>query len=249
MSNTVIGDKTVQVASTSAGTTTTLPAPPSGRGATGGDQAPLGAAHSTASLDPRILELLKDITDIKKKIEAKEESKVASSAQATAPKEIDWSKITEADIANLNIPIPVYEQETPEFLTVHLKDQNYTARWVHIMPERLGVCLATGYEYVKPEDLDERFPHPLSFDANNHYAHGDVVCLRIHKSRYLGAIRKNYLKTMQIHGKARVHSELGKVIQADPNLADSIHRGAMTLYEPEDMKGREISSELFSSTL
>lgn len=200
-----------------------------------------------ASIDA-LKQLMQEIQDLKNKVDAKPAKPVTAAAPKS--KEIDWTKITEADIANLDVPIPVIEQETPEYLTVNLKDKNYVPRWVHILPERLGVCLSTGYTYVEEADLDPNYPHPLKFDVNAKYSHGDVVCLKILKSRYYGAIKRNYLKTMSIHGKAQVRDRAMRAIENDnPQIADAIHRGAMTLYEPEDMKGKEISSELFSPSL
>ena len=198
----------------------------------------------------QIKQLLQDVSELKTKVAEKQAKPGAAAASEVKAVKIDWSKITEADIANLDIPIPVIEQETPEYLSVHLKDQTYVPRWIHKLPERLGVCLATGYSYVEEADLDLNYPHPLLFDESGHYSHGDVVCLKILKERYYGAIKRNYLKTMAIHGKAKVRAEVMHSIENEaPQIADAIHRGAMTLYEPGDMKGTEIPKEIFSPNL
>ena len=209
---------------------------------------PAATPAAPTGLD-QIKQLLKEVSDLKAKVDAKTGSQPQPAAVQSKPKEIDWTKITEVDIANLDIPIPVFEQQIPEYLTVHLKDKNYVARWVHTLPERLGVCLATGYSYISKEDLDLQYSHSLNFDESGHYKHGDVVCLKILKERYYGAIKRNYLKTMAIHGKAQVRSRtMNEIEREDPRIADAIHRGAMTLYEPEDMKGMEVPSSLFSSS-
>jgi len=208
------------------------------------------SAAPAAKVDlEQIKQMLKDVEDLKNKVAAKAAAP-AKETLSPKPMQIDWSKITEADIANLDVPIPVYEQESPEYLTVHLKDKSYVPRWIHVLPERLGVCLATGYSYVEKEDLDSNYPHPLNFDQNGKYTHGDVVCLKIQKERYFGAIRRNYLKTMAIHGKQQVRQRAMQAIENEsPQIADAIHRGAMTLYEPGDMKGMEVSPEVFSKNL
>jgi hypothetical protein len=192
-----------------------------------------------------LVALLKEVNALKKAVAPSQ----AKAAAAAKEKEIDWTKITESDIVDLSIPIPVYEQETPAYLNVKLLDQNYVPRWIHTMVERLGPALSSGYSYVEKEDLDPDFPHPLQFDVNNHYSHGDVVCLKIQKQRYYGAIKRNYLKTMAIHGKAKMLERIGEAVKGDERLSEAIHRGAMNLYEPGDMKGQEVDSSLFSQTL
>lgn len=226
----------------------TVSPPPPGRGATGGDQAPLGAAPSTK---PTIEELAADVFRLSQVIKQKEEA-AAKAAVAAAPKEIDWTKLTEADVFNMDIPIPIIEQETPEYLTVHLKDQNYVPRWIHVMRERLGPCLSSGYSYITPEDLDMRFPHPLQFDANNHYSFGDVVCLKILKSLYWGLLRRNYAKTMMIHGRATSRQKLRESIQDDERLGEALDKNALQMYTPDEdenkpLKGKTFSKDMFSA--
>jgi hypothetical protein len=195
----------------------------------------------------QIKALYREVTELKAKQTAAEQPTAAAAGPVSAPKPIDWTKITEADIANLNIPIPVIEQETPEYLTVHLKDKNYVPRWVHILRERLGPALASGFSYVAQEDLDMNYPHPLLFDANAHYSHGDVVCLKILKERYFGAIRRNYLKTMAIHGRAKTREQLSNSLRDDPLLQEQFQTGSMELYTPEDMKGTTYTNDMFKA--
>jgi hypothetical protein len=196
--------------------------------------------------NPELTKLIKEVFQLKQQVAAT--VRVAAKAENSVDK-VDWTKISEKDITNLNIPIQTIQQDAPEFLNVKLLDKNYIPRWVHILPERLGVCLATGWSFVIPEDLDPQFPKFLNFDANDHYAYGDTVCLKILKSRYFGAIKRNYLKTMTIHGKGQVQAKMNQEIGKDDRLASAIHRDAMSFYEPEDMKGQEVSSELFAKSL
>ena len=194
----------------------------------------------------QIKKMFQDVMDLKAKVAAKEKVEAASVSEKQ-PKQIDWTKVTEDDIANLNINIPVIEQETPEYLTVHLKDKNYVARWVHIMRERLGPALASGYEYVTQDMLDMNYPHPLLFDANGQYSHGDVVCLRILKERYYGAIRRNYLKTMAIHGRGVNKAKLEQFVQDDNHLGEAFQKQSIGIYTPDDMKGTEYTKDMFGA--
>ena len=208
---------------------------------------PVQGAANTAAPGPDLAALLKDVLDLKKKVDAQD--KVAAKVAAVnVPKEIDWTKIEEKDIINFDIPIPVYEQEMPEYLNVKLLDRNYIPRWVHKLPERLGMCIAQGYQFIKKEDLDPSYKHPLDFDGSGNYSHGDVVCLRVLKERYYGAIKRNYLKTMAIHGKGMVQSRINESVANTPHLADAIHKGAMTVYEPGDMEGVEFTKDMVGSS-
>lgn len=200
-------------------------------------------AGSTPAPSPDLAALLKDVLALKQKVAAQDKA-AAQTAAAVIPKEIDWTKIDEKDIINFDIPIPVFEQEMPEYLNVKLIDRNYIPRWVHKLPERLGMCIAQGYQFVKEDDLDKSYNHPLKFDESGNYSHGDVVCLKVLKSRYFGAIKKNYLKTMAIHGKGMVQSKIAESVANTPYLADAIHKGAMTVYEPGDMEGVEFTPEM-----
>ena len=200
---------------------------------------------SAADMD-QIKKMYAEVMDLKAKVAAKDAAP-AVSAPEKQPKKIDWTKITESDINSLDINIPVIEQETPEYLTVHLKDKNYVPRWVHIMRERLGPALASGYEYVTQEMLDTNYPHPLLFDANAHYSHGDVVCLRISKERYFGALKRNYLKTMAIHGRGINQAKINQFVQDDNHLGEAFEKQSIGVYTPDDMKGTEYSKDMFGA--
>lgn len=206
----------------------------------------------TGTLDPNIAKLLLDVMELKAKVDAKDKQGAASAAQSV-PKEIDWTKITEKDIVNLDLNIPVIEQERPNYMDVHLTDKNYISRWINKMPERLGICLSSGYSYVTEADLDKNWDHPLQFDTNGHYAHGDVVCLRILKSRYFPAIKANYMKTMAIHGKGRLNNAIktgkttihldrkGEEIKTSENLEPFDPRGLEVYYPGDEATKGEVS--------
>ena len=63
------------------------------------------------------------------------------------------------------------------------------------------MCLSEGYSYIKKEDWDERYPRALQFDESGNYSHGDVIALKILKSRYYPALKANYVKTMEYMAK------------------------------------------------
>lgn len=175
-----------------------------------GQAKPQAAATSAAPVTmDDLAKVLKEIGELKK---AKAEGDIAKAQaiSAATPPPIDWTKITEKDIIDMSLDIPVIEQDTPEYMNVHLLDKNYIPRWIHTMSQRLGVCLASGYSYVTKEDFDPKYPIFLNFDTNNHYSSGDVVCLKILKSRYYPAIKANYLKTMAIHGKNKLHTAVAR---------------------------------------
>jgi hypothetical protein len=175
-----------------------------------------------------LMELLQKVA----RLEAKVEAKPAAPAQTPAP-EIDWSRVTEREVADLNFPIPVIEHELPEYMTVYLKDNSYIAKWSHITQRRIGRLLAEGYEYVTPEDWDQNFPQILKFDSEGHLTFDDVVAVKIHKSRFYGKIRRENEKAMQIRGISgydKVKGKLGQAIANIPGMESAINRGAMSFY-------------------
>jgi hypothetical protein len=182
-------------------------------------------------------ELGKQILALQSKINEKASLKeVVTKAEIAPPKEpeIDWTKVEEKDVFNLSVPIPAIEQEVPDYLNIHVLDKNYITRWIHKLPERLGTCLVSGYSYVQSNELDPRYPLALQPNSEGHFCYSDVVCLKILKSRYFAAIRRNYEKTMAVHGKNSVRSKIGQQIaNASPKLESAIRRGAISFYDEE----------------
>lgn len=188
--------------------------------------------------DKELLSLLAKVNELEKKVASKSE---APKIQIDAP--IDWSKVTEQQVADLNFPIPVIEHEIPEYMTVYLKDQNYIAKWSHISQRRLGMLLAEGYERVKEEDWDENYPHILAFNAEGYLVYDDVIALKIYKGRYFGKVRRETLKAMQLKNVAGYNKVKGMVnnsISNTPGMESAVNRGAMTFYD----EGIESATEL-----
>lgn len=175
------------------------------------------------------------IMELLQRVQALETAKVPEVKAAAAPPEvkIDWSKVSERDVADLNFPIPVIEHELPEYMTIWLKDNSYIAKWCHTTQRRVGTLLAQGYEFIKSEDWDTNYPQILKFDAEGHLTFDDVVAVRIHKSRYYGKIKRERDKSMQIRGVAgydKVKGIVNNSISNTPGMESAINRGALSFY-------------------
>ncbi len=115
-------------------------------------------------------------------------------AQSRKPKEPDWSKVTEKDYLNPDVYIPVIEHETPDYMNIKLKDDEYEVVWASKDQRRIGQLKATGYEFLKPEHVRSDFKMPLEFDSEGMYVYMDVVAMRVHK-RILYGKRNKALQT------------------------------------------------------
>jgi hypothetical protein len=175
-----------------------------------------------------LVELLQKVARLEAKVEAKPAAQTESK-----PVEIDWSKVSESAVSDLNFPIPVIEHELPDYMTVHLSDNNYVAKWIHKMESHLGTMLASGYEFITPEDWDLNYPQVLKFNSEGHLTFEDVVACKVHKSRYFGKLRREQLKSMQIRGVAgydKVKGALNNAVANIPGMESAINRGAMSFY-------------------
>jgi hypothetical protein len=122
-----------------------------------------------ASPVPSMEELAKQLAGLQKLVNEKaSKTEVVTKAEIASPPEpeIDWTKVEEKDIFDLTIPIPAIEQEVPDYLNMHVKDKMYVTRWIHLLRERLGPCLAAGYSYVTKDELDDRYPLSLEPDSS-----------------------------------------------------------------------------------
>lgn len=119
--------------------------------------------------------------------------------------ELDFSKMTEDDVYDLDIPIIAKPFGNEDTLDVKLKDTNYVARWVNVNPLRLGNMRSRGFEYVRKEDLQEDLNIEVMVDAQGHYRVHDVVLMRILKSRYFAALRAAQLRAINSVSNAGAH--------------------------------------------
>jgi hypothetical protein len=193
---------------------------------------------TTAVSEARLVELLEQF----QKLSAKVDAKVAAQPTATAvakteiakAAEIDWSQVNENQVFDLSFQIPVIEHELPSYMEVHLKDQNYVARWCNRSPRRLGPLMASGYEFVTPEHWDESFPHILNFDGEGHLIMDDVVLLRVHKSRYFSALRRTHMKSSQLNnvmGWDKVRGQVNQMVANDPHLEAAMRNKGMSFVD------------------
>jgi hypothetical protein len=157
--------------------------------------------------------------------------------------QIDWAKVSENDVYSLDFPIPVIEHELPDYMDIHLKSQEYVARWTHKLSRHLGTRLAMGYSYVEPEDWDPNFPLVLQFTEGKLFCE-DVVALKIHKSIYFRQLKQNVMKSTQINnvsGYAKVKGQLSQAISQTAGMESAMKRGAMSFYgEQADSNIEEI---------
>jgi len=190
---------------------------------------PVAVPEAKAVSVEQVMELLAKVTKLEAKVDAKAQAPVAPVVEAP----IDWTKISEHQVADLNFPIPVYEHELPDYMTVYLKDQNYVAKWVHRSAAHLGTMLASGYEYITASDWDPNKPMVLAFGSDGHLMYDDVVALKVHKQRYFGKLRREQLKSTQIRGISgynKVKGQLNNAVANIPGMESAMNRGAMSFY-------------------
>lgn len=201
---------------------------------------------------PSIDDIAKQMLSIQAQNAAQKEAKVAAAKAEASPEiksaepELDWETITEDDVFDLTVPIPVIEQSAPDEMTLHIKDKNYVARWVHMGQKRLGMAIAQGYTFVTKEDWDPNFPCPLILNPAGQFQDTDVVAMKIHKSRYFPRLRKNHEQTMSIHGKAKLRKMINETV--DSTQRNAIHRGAQSIYE-EKVKEDFIPDDIFETSI
>lgn len=130
--------------------------------------------------------------DLEKKIEAILAKKKQEAAAPKLTKELDWSKISESDIYDSAINIPVIEHDIPDYMNMQLKDSEYAVVWASKDQRRLGQLFAEGYEFLRPEDVHPSFKVPLVFTGDKQYEYLDVVALKVHKRILYGKRRRAF---------------------------------------------------------
>lgn len=154
------------------------------------------------------------------------------------PKEPDYRSLSEKDIYNAGIYIPVIQHDIPEYMYVELKDDEYIAIWVNRDQRRVGAVQAEGFEFVKAEHLKQGWIAPLKFDSEGLYVYQDVVCMRVHKRIRYAKLRKfyemskNQLKPAQAQENAKA-TLMEKVILGDPALDAAFASGAYKFYHTD----------------
>ena len=139
------------------------------------------------------------------------------------PVKLDYAKLKESDIYDLDIPIPVITHELPDTMLLSLKDPNYVGRWVSVNAHRLGSMKAIGFSFITTEDFDKELILAIEPDENGWYRYNDVVAMKIPKEKYYSAIRRNHIRAMamvsrkqaQLIGKKIVEQELATGVDAE----------------------------------
>lgn len=129
------------------------------------------------------------------------------------PEPIDFTKISEEDVYDLDVPIEAISHDIPDFLTVDLKDKNYAARWIHKTPRRLGPMLAKGWTYVEEQDLVDATTLKETVDENGHFRFDDVILCKCPKVKYFGQLRANHERAMNMVNSRRHHQKAKEAVQ------------------------------------
>jgi hypothetical protein len=191
--------------------------------------ADIASAMSSSGISSETLE---DV--IKKILDKRKTEKIAE----LAPKEPDYSTLSERDILRQDIYIPVIEHDIPEYMNIQLKDTEYIPIWVNRDQRQLGAKMAEGFEFLKKEHLPDNYQPPLKFDSEGLYIYQDVVCMRVHKRiryaklRKFYDISKNQLKPAQAQENAK-STLMEKVILGDPALDQAFASGAYKFYHTD----------------
>jgi hypothetical protein len=155
------------------------------------------------------------------------------------PVELDWTKISENDVFDLNVPIEAIDHGVPDYLNVELNDKNYVARWVHKTPRRLGPMMAIGWTYVEKIDLDINCHLEVTIDENGHFRYDDVILMKLPKQKYFGQLRRNYERTVAQVSSAKLKTSVQKALLNSPaggsnkkSAADYMAQNQLKVYVP-----------------
>lgn len=136
---------------------------------------------------------------------------------------LDFSKLSEKDVFDMNIPIEAIVMDIPEYVDVELADGNYIARWVNKHGRRLGQMKNFGFSYVTEQDLAKPLLLENSKNENGQFTLDDVILMKCSKQKYFGVLRRNLLRAnsrvnpKEAHkvGKQLIENDLKGVSRAD----------------------------------
>lgn len=126
---------------------------------------------------------------------------------------LDFTKIDETSVYDLNVPIEAIEHEVPDYTKIVLKDATYIPRWVQVHPARLGPMRQAGFTYITAEDLAEELVMDLEADENGHYRFIDLVAMKCSKDKYFGALRRNYVRALAQTNPKIVHQMAKQTVE------------------------------------
>lgn len=138
---------------------------------------------------------------------------ISLEAAPQVPQDVDFSKLTEADVFDLNTYIPTVDHSAPDYTKIVLKDTTYIGRWVSTHPARLGLMKSCGFRPVHDEDLAEPLEMAIEPDENGMFKFIDVIAMMGPKDKYLGALRKNYIRALKQTNSALIHQQAAQVTE------------------------------------
>lgn len=169
------------------------------------DEATVIAADSAVSTDPKVLaEKLKTLEQALAALHSAKGTGGVRVVSVTAPKELDFSKLSEDSVYDLDVAIQAINHQVPDLTKVTLRDSHYVPRWVSLHPARLGPMKAAGFTYVETEDIEE-VALDLQPNENGQYVYIDVVLMKVSKAKYFGALRANFLRSKAATDPTALH--------------------------------------------
>lgn len=130
-------------------------------------------------------------------------------------KPVDWNKIVERDIFDLNCPIDIVDHQMPDYMNVEAVDSNFVLRWVQKMPRRLGPMKAMGYQFCVKEDIKGELNIAIEENVNGQFAFDDVILMKIEKRLYYGMLRKNHERAIKMVDPKAAHKTAKERVIAD----------------------------------
>jgi len=184
--------------------------------------------QQTADPDFNLSQRIKNLEQELVKLRAGENGVRVAKANA---KVVDFTKIKESDVFDLNVPIEAIVHDLPDSTLIKLKDPNYIGRWVNINAMNMGKRKAAGFTFVTLQDLEDgTLMMDLEEDENGHFRYNDVIAMKIPKQKYFGALRANHLRAIAVVNQKKAQ-EVGKMVaqnvlqkEIDPDTHQSYGR-------------------------
>lgn len=136
-------------------------------------------------------------------------------------KPVDWNKIQERDIFDLDVNIDIIDHDMPDYMLVVPRDGNYVLRWVHKLPRRLGPMKVKGFQFCRVEDIEGELNIAMETDENGHIRFDDVILMKIKKSLYYGMLLANHRKALDMVDRKKAHQKERDRVIGDMRMAES----------------------------
>jgi hypothetical protein len=165
-------------------------------------------------------------------------------AAAIERKPIDWNKIQEKDIFDLNVNIDTINHDMPDYMLIVPKDSNYVLRWVHKLPRRLGPMKAKGFQFARPEDIEGELNIALEVDENGQIRFDDVLLMKIEKRLYYGMLRANHKRAVEMVDQKKAHELAQERVLTDIRSGNTGTKGV----EAEQVSSKDFNQYVGSNT-